>query len=431
MIRHALIGYTFFLFTLPLVFAEELPVPEALPLATLVAEALQRNPEIQAAAREREAARERIPQAGALEDPMLEAGVVNLPVESLRFDREPMTMKMVGLSQKLPYPGKRGLREAVAAKDAEAASYAYQEAVNRVVREVKLAYYELGLIDESARITRKNQATLKQFLQLARARYEVGLGSQADVLKAQTQLAKMDDELIRLARERQGAEAELARALGRSSLAGSIAAELPRLQEASLPPLDTLKAEAAAKRPQLLALRSLAARNEKALKLARKDYYPDFDLKLSYGQRDNLPGQPQEDLVSVTVAIDLPVWRKAKLAPRVAEAEAMRQQALSQYQAQENETGSRLRQAWADAQQSLKSARLYETAILPQARLAVEAALAAYQVGRVDFLTLLDSQMAVFNYETAYAGAVTGYNKALAEIEFLTGRQSFSTAIER
>ncbi|MEK7875873.1 MAG: TolC family protein, partial [Pseudomonadota bacterium] len=83
----------------------------ATPLKALVSEALQNNPEIQAARKEREAAQHRVAPAGALDDPMLEAGIVSLPLESLSFRREDMTMKMLGLSQKLPYPGKRGLRQ--------------------------------------------------------------------------------------------------------------------------------------------------------------------------------------------------------------------------------------------------------------------------------------------------------------------------------
>ena len=88
-------------------------------LGALIAEALQNNPELRAAAKETEAANQRVRPAGALEDPMLEAGLLNVPIQPLRLNREDMTMKMLGLSQKLPYPGKRALREQVAAKDAE------------------------------------------------------------------------------------------------------------------------------------------------------------------------------------------------------------------------------------------------------------------------------------------------------------------------
>ena len=360
--------------------------------------------------------------AGALDDPMLEAGVINAPLASQTFRREDMTMKMLGLSQKIPYPGKRDLRQDVASKDAESVAYAYQETVNRVLRDVKVAYFELALSVEAARLVARNKQVLDQFLQISESRYGVGQGTQADVLKAQTQLSKMVDELIKLARERRTIEAELVRALGRGSAAGPPDPGVLRLREAPLQP-DTLLETALTERPQLLGLKSLIDRSAKTLDLARKDYYPDFDVKLSYGQRDRtLEGMRRDDMVSFTVAINLPVWRETKRDPRVAEAIALRDQALDLYEAQRNELSSKLRQQVANAEQSRKSARLYETGVLPQARLAVESSLAAYRVNRVDFLTLLDSQMTVLNYEVSYASALSSYNKALAEIDFLTGK---------
>ncbi len=394
----------------------------ATPLREVVTEALQNNPEIQAARKETEAAQHRVAPAGALDDPMLEAGFINVPTNSLRFDREDMTMKMIGLSQRLPYPGKRGLRQDVATRDAQTVGYGYQETVNRVARDIKTAYFELGLTLAMTRLVENNKLILEQFLRIAEGRYSVGQGTQADVLKAQTQLSKMTDELLKLARERPMIEAELNRMLGRGAHVAAPLPEPPQLREETLN-LESLRETALTQRPQLRALQSIVARNEKALDLARKDYYPDFDVRLSYGQRDNmLDGTRRSDMVSLTVAINLPVWRDNKLAPRVAESLAMRDQALNMYEAQRNEVAAKLRQQAAIVEQNLKSARLYQTAILPQARLTVESALAAYRVNRVDFLTLLDSQMTVFNYETSLVTAMAGYNKALAEIDLLTGK---------
>lgn len=396
-----------------------------LQLQELLAEAALNNPEILGARNEREAAQHRVSPAGALDDPMLEAGVVNAPLASQTFRREDMTMKMLGLSQRFPFPGKRGLREDVAAKDAESVSHAYQETVNRVARDVKAAYFELAFVVESARLVEKNKQVLEQFLQISESRYTVGQGSQADVLKAQTQLTGMVDELIKLARERRTIEAELAFALGRETDAGMPApATLPLLETALQ--FESLRDTALTERSQLLGLKSLIERSEKALELARKDYYPDFDVKLAYGQRENmLDGTRRDDMLSLTVAVNLPVWRASKRDPGVAEAIAMRNQATNMYQAQLNEVSSQLRQQVAKAEQSLKSARLYESGILPGARLAVESSLAAYRVNRVDFLTLLDSQMTVLNYEISYASALSNYNIALAEIELLTGETQF------
>lgn len=391
-------------------------------LRELIAEAVLNNPEIRAAGNERLAAQHRVLPAGALDDPMLEAGVINAPLASQTFRREDMTMKMLGLSQKIPYPGKRGLRQDVAVKDAESVAFAYQETVNRVVRDVKVAYFELGLVVESARLVEKNKRVLEQFLKISESRYSVGQGNQADVLKAQTQLSRMVDELVKLARERRAVEAELTRGLGRGSEVDALVPTTLRLADTPLQ-FESLHEVAMRERPQLLGLKSLVDRSAKVLDLARADYYPDFDVKLSYGQREKtLDGMRRDDMLSFTVAINLPVWREAKRDPRVAEAIAMRDQAMDIYQAQHNELSSKLRQQLASAEQSLKSARIYESGILPQARLAVESSLAAYRVNRVDFLTLLDNQMTVLNYEVSYAAVLSSYNKALAEIDFITGR---------
>ena len=404
--------------------AQEKPPARDVQLQTLLAEAAERNPDVQAARRELEAARHRVLPAAALDDPMLEAGVVNLPAQSLSFSREDMTMKMIGISQRLPYPGKRDLRRGVAEKEAEAAESSLHELVNRVRRDVKVAYYDLALVGETQRLTEKNLLVLEQFSSIAEARYGVGQTSQSDVLKAQTQRARMQEELIKLGRERPMVEAELARALGRAGAPPALTPVSLKLHEAKLD-LDELRAAARAHRPQLLAQQSMIERSFKALEVARKDYYPDFDVRFSYGQRDNTDVMKREDMISFTVAINLPIWRDNKREPRVAEAEAMREQAATMYQARLNETDAMLRQQVAAAEQALKSARLYETAIVPQARLAADASLSAYRVGRVDFFTLLDSQMTVFNAETGYASAIAARNKALAEIEFLTGQETF------
>ena len=395
-------------------------------LTSLVAEALENNPEIQAAQHERDAAGQRIGPAEALDDPVLEAGIINAPLASSPLNREDMTMKMIGLSQRLPFPGKRGLRKDVAAQDAQSVGYGYQETLNRVVRDIKAAYFDLGLILERTRLVEKNKLILEDLLHIAEKHYGVGLGSQADALRAQTQVSRMVDELLKLARERPTIEAELIRSLGRNAAVAAPNPEPLQLREETLN-LESLRETAMTQRPQLLALQSIVARNEKAVDLARRNYYPDFDVRLAYGQRDNmLDNTRRPDMVTLTVAVNLPVWRENKIAPRVAEALALRDRSASMHQAQRNEVAANLRQQTALAEQNLQSARLYQTAILPQAKLTVESALAAYRVNRVDFLTLLDSQMTVFNYEISLATAMASYNKALAEIDLLIGKSPIS-----
>lgn len=387
-------------------------------LAALLKEAAERNPDVIAARREADAAASRVEPSAALDDPMLEAGLINVPTGSWSLSREDMTMKMIGISQRLPYPGKRALRREAATREADAVAINAREALNRVQRDVKVAYFELWLADESIRISEANLGVLRQLLSLAEARYGVGQGTQADVFKAQTQLSRMEEERLKLGRERPALEAELARAIGRPEAA--ITPQAPGLPLPALR-LESLKAAARGSRPQLAAQQRMVDRGTAQVDLARKDYYPDFDVRLQYGQRDNYLGMKRDDMVSITVAINLPVWGETKRDPKVSEAEAGRSQAQVMLQARLNEVDAMLRQQVSAAEQGLRSLRLYDGSLVPQARLASDASLSAYRVGRVDFFTLLDSRMTAFNAEVGRAAALVAYNKALAEIEFLTG----------
>ena len=160
-------------------------------LADLLSEAVANNPELAAARSERDAAQQRIAPAGALEDPMLELGVINAPLDPLSLGREDMTMKMLGLSQKLPFAGKRDLRRAVATADADSMELAVQEASNQLVRDVRVAYEELAFNAESQRIVARTRTALEQLEAIARSRYDVGQAAQNDVLDSQIELERL------------------------------------------------------------------------------------------------------------------------------------------------------------------------------------------------------------------------------------------------
>lgn len=409
-------------FGAPIAGADDPPAASPPQLAALVAEALANNPEIAAARSELDAARERVPAAGALDDPMFEFGIVNAPLEPLSLRREDMTMKMLGLGQRLPFPGKRGLRRAVAAADAESIDLAVQETANRIERDVRVAYEELAFNEEAQKIVVRTRGALEQLAAIARSRYEVGQAAQNDVLDAHIELERLGVELLRLAAENTALQGDLQRLLGRTAPAPRIHAAAQRL--AAHPGSDPAAPDPAIDtRPQLLALQSLVERNARSIELAQREYYPDFDVKLQYGQRDRAPdGMPRDDMVSLTVGFNLPVWRKSRLEPQVAEARAMRRQAQSMLLAQQLETQAGLDTQLALARQWHATAKLYQSTLLPQARAATASALAAYRVGRVDFLTLRQAQVREFGVSTDLARAIASHNRAVAEIGLLVGR---------
>jgi outer membrane protein TolC len=392
-------------------------------LTALVTEALANNPEIAAARSELDAARQRVAPAGAFEDPMLELGVINAPLPSLSLRREDMTMTMLGLGQKLPFPGKRELRRDVASLDADGVENAAFEITNQVVRDVRRVFEEVVFNAEAQRLLDRTREEFRILADIARMRHQVGLAVQNDVIDAQTELDRLQAQELTLQQESAALQAELRRLLGRDAAAELVEVPRPALLPAP-DPAAQLREAALANRPRLQALQAVVERNARTIELMQREYYPDFDLKLQYGQRDRAPdGMPRDDMVSVTVGVNLPIWRKSRLEPQVAEARAMRSGVESMLAAERLETLAALDAQLAGIHQWRSTAALYQDTLLPQVNAAVTSAMAAYRVGRVDFLTLRQAELRVLEVSTALAEAIARHNIAVADIDLLTGRR--------
>ena len=400
----------------PIVHASESANAPPVALETLVEEALARNPEIRAARLEHEAALARRAPAGALEDPVLEFGVVNAALP-FSLSHDDMTMQMLGLSQKLSFPGKRRLREAVAGADADAIGFAVAETTHRVLRDLRLAYANLRLADRESTIAHRTGDTLQALAAFAAARYAVGRASQADVLQAGAHAAAVQQDLLRIDADRQTADSEIRRLTGRPDTATPI---VPLPGTAQLPP--PASASARSERPQLAALRAMETRGELEISLAERDYYPDVELRLNYGHRDrSLNGLPRDDLVTMTVAVSLPLWRKERLAPRVAEARALRARAAALTEEQRLETRAGIEQQFARAEQARATLALYRSALLPQTHAASEATRTAWENSSSDFSAVLDTRLREYEAALAEANVITAYERAVAELYFLQG----------
>jgi len=413
-----------FLFS-PLVNAEELPI---LKLDELVDEALKNNPEIKVFENRFKALSQRPSQEGTLDDPKLTLGVTNLPTDEFNFNTESMTQKEIGISQMFPFPGKLRLRSEIAQKEADASEKEYYDKKNEITEKVKTAYYELFFINKSIEITEKNKELLTQFVKIAETKYSVGQGIQQDILKAQVELSKIINELIKLEQQKETAQARLNTLLYRSP-----ENPLGKPQEIEktkfLFSLEELMKRAQAKRPALLGIKDIVEQYEKSYALAKKNYYPDFDFSLAYGQRDSLKfrgiNQGLPDMISATVTINLPVWRSRKLDKRVEETLADKRMAEEQYNSFKNEIYFNLKDIMAEVKKGESLLELYKTGIIPQAAQSLESAVAGYQVNKIDFLTLLDSQITLFNYEIEYYKVLSEYEKKLATLETVVGERLF------
>ncbi len=383
--------------------------------------ALKHNPEIQAARRRLQALKARISQAGSLDDPLLGIGVRNLPTDNFKFNQWDMTLKELTLSQKLPFPGKLRLRAEVAAREAERGAEDLQEVENRVVSQVKGAFYDLYFVDKALEVTERNRTLLGEFVKIADTKYRVGTGIQQDVILAQVEHSKILDELLRLEQQRRSASVRLSTLL-------NLPPEQPvgKAQGVTRAPLlqdlPALREMALAHSPRLRALESAIAQAQAAYRLAKLEYYPDLTLTFAYGQREGIRlGRGRSDFISALATLNLPLYFRTKQDERVRETLAALQQVQRQYETQKNEVFFALGDLWARLRRDEERLKLFSEAIIPQARQSLDSAISGYQVGRVDFLTLLQNQITLFNFERDYYRLLADYQKTLAELEQVVG----------
>jgi cobalt-zinc-cadmium efflux system outer membrane protein len=395
--------------------------PAPLKLNALIEEALSKNPDVLAAKSKWEVLRERPPQAGSLEDPMVGLGIVNLPTDTFSFRQEDMTMKEVSVTQKVPYPGKRPLRSEMAQKEAEAAYSDYEEAKNKISRDMKTAYYELFYINKAIQVTEKNREVLKLLNQIAETKYSVGEGIHTDVFKAQVELSKMIDELIMFSQNKRSLKARINTLLHQPPFATLGEPEELSFEKFSAEPEELVKA-AMDRRPLLQSMKRMVERNQAGLRMAERDYYPDFDFKLAYGQRDDGPMGRRADMVTAMVAINLPLWYKTKQDRKVAESQKDIQAAKDQLSAMTNEIRFMIGDKLTEVERAERQLELLKTGIIPLATLSLDSAMASYRVNKVDFITVLDSLMTLFRYEIQYYRLLTDSRKSIAEIEAAVGK---------
>ncbi|MGD9878531.1 MAG: TolC family protein [Reyranella sp.] len=390
-------------------------------LPALLDEALRHNPELAAARSRADAADARVRPAGALDDPMLETGIVNAPLSPLSLRREDMTMQMLGISQRLPFPGKRALRADVARSEATSLRAAAGDQRDALIRSIRTSYEELAAVDAEQSVLDAMQATLREYATVAQARYGVGATAQSDVLQAEAQLARVEQQRLDLVRRRTESESLLTQLLGRDSAEKPIVPTAQTLgpEPAPLPSL----LDASEGRPRFAALEADREQARQRIALTRRDFYPDMDVKLSYGRRERtLDGLPRDDMISLTFGINLPIWRQQRLEPQVAEARAMLNERESMLRASRLETETELRRRHATAIQARRSVQVLDTRLLPATAAAQNAAFASYRVGRVDFLTLLETRMRLFEAQMDRIAVILAHNLALADLDYWAGR---------
>lgn len=388
-------------------------------LDSLVNEALRNNREIQAAQKRYEAARQRPSVAGSLPEPMVSLGyaATGAPYPGAGLGREPMANAGLMISQEMPFPGKRKLREEIAGKEADAEFQQYLSVRLSVVGRLKMAYHELHHSIVAANAVKQYQGLLRNFLRISEARYSVGRAAQQEIFKAQTQFAIFETQLLRWQQEQTAKQAVMNGLLNRPQ--GS-PIDLPL----ELPPgelrvtIEDLLAHARGHAPMLAKEQKTIERNELSANLARKEYYPDYTIAGGYFNQGSMP-----PMFQFRVDFKLPAyfWRKQR--SMVNEQTSMVSEARRSFEAADVTLRARITEDYSMAATARKLMDLYSKAVIPQAKLALESSLASYETGSLDFLSLFMNFQTVIEYELMYHEEMMRFHLALARLEEMTAME--------
>lgn len=365
-------------------------------LQSLITEALARNPELRTAREMQDEARARPAQVEALPDPSLSVPYVNEGLSPSLGSRDFTTLGVIW-TQDLPYPGKRSLRSQMLSLEADQAEQQVERARLAVTAAVRRAYYGLVHTRERLALIEEQGRNWQDIATAARERYAVGQGVQQDVLRAQVEVVR-----IRQFRAEQQAEATTRLAELNRLMARPYDAPLDTPAHFELRPigqsLDHLLEAADAISPELKNAALAVERDRAGVELARKAFKPDFSVQGGYQNRGGLDG-----LWQVGLSLRLPIYQR-KNASGLAEAQARQRGSESRIEAVRLLLRQRTQERAALAHAAEENIELYAKGIIPQDRLALEAAQANYQAGQVPFLTVLEALSTLYADRETHLG---------------------------
>ena len=387
--------------------------------------AIQHNPDL-AQMQARADAMAAIPsQVSSLPDPTISFNARNLPSNTFNTAQEDMTLIGPGISQSFPFPGKLALRGEAANYEARVALQNVTEARAWLLSNIKQYWWQVFYMDHALVVVSNNQTLLRQFIQIARTKYEVGKGLQQDILLAQLELSNLLDQQLILENTRQNTIAQLNVLLGRIAnhpvnLSLEVDQELP-----TLAPENELYELAEYSRALLAAKRESINAAQARLNLAKKDYYPDVNLGAFYGfRRDRPSGLERSDLLTLNMSVQVPIFAARKQSKAVDQRNSEVMQHKYALEDQWNKVRAEISQNYSDYHRAKQQVTLFKTGIIPQARQTVASMLAGYQVSKVDFLNLMRSQIALLNHEMQYWKAFVEANQSLAKLTAAVGEEA-------
>ncbi len=406
------------IFLAPSIFAQQRKES----LADLIRTAIEVSPKVKMFESKLKLAESRIEIGTNLPDPKLKVGLANLPVNSFSFTQEPMTGKIVGLSQAIPFPGALRAKAAVKAVDTAIVRRELEDIKNQIRQNVSDIYFQLEFYRTEIRLTRESIDLLEQIDKVAKRNFEVNRGSLQNVIRTELQISKMKDKLEKLNGKEKSLRAQLNALLLRESDSPVYTEEIKKIMREKLE-IPYLIKKAISYRPNLKRIELLSKKAELLGRKAEYTFYPNFNVGIQYSQRDYLNGTGKDltDFFSVVLGVSLPINYGGKKTAELNEAKYLQYVFRDQYKASLQVLQKMLGNLQAKLNSLTLREKLINGSLLPQSIKSYQAALADYQVGKIDFVNVIRAEDEILKIKTELAKVRADYYRNLAQVEFLTG----------
>src|SRR3990172_738924 len=397
-------------------FSQEEKKP--LRLDGLVKEALENNPQLRAARHQTAAARTRVDQVTSWDAPQFGVEFFQTPVQSFPNPLKNQMEMDYFIQQMFPFPGKLSDMGKAAENNANMMDQEYNALEGKVLRELKSSYFELYLVQRKIQINAENQDLMRRFVDIALKQYEVGMGKQPDILRAQTELSTLINDGLNLQKERAVIESMINTILSRPANAPlgfvpEIEKDIPRWTFEQIRPL------ALESRPELKAMNFNIEMNKSELSLSKKEYFPDLMLRFMYKDM----AMTKNDFWSAMLGISIPLtpWSSGKYTSKTDENALNVRKAEEDLTAMKNMTLFEVQDALVKVQTNQNLVLLYKNTVIPQAEQTLQSTVAAYQTGKTEFLMLIDAYRMLLMAKLDYYMSVMSHMASQAQLEQAVG----------
>jgi cobalt-zinc-cadmium efflux system outer membrane protein len=387
----------------------------------VVDEVRERNPQLSGLDARVEAAEHVVPRVGSLPDPMFMVGLSNWPLSA---DETPLTGVQFELQQTFPWFGKLDAKEDVASQDVRIRKALRAEQENLLVARAWALLWELRFLVENRKLALEIGATLDHFAKVAEAAYSVGSGRQQDLIKPMVERHRIDDMVLGIDRKMDMVRSEINALRARPPEAPIQPPDMKEAEDEMSTLVRKRLREFSYRTNPLMKLREAAIEKQRAaLRLAEKDYYPDFTVGLQYRLRwvEQMDAVGGADFVGVTLGMNLPVYFGSKQSKREAEVRSIISAERDQRDATWDLIRDRIERVAQGIDRDVAQAELYRKKIIPDTEQALNSSLADYQSGRIEFLSVLDNLMKLFRARVDLVRRTTRIQASLAELDHLLG----------